>query len=190
VKTFALCPRLNVLQLFYEPQDIGNVEEVLRDYAAAIRGDGVPTTHVPAKKGGALLFAVVGAKLSEGLNFSDELARAVVVVGLPYANLGSAELKERMKYVRDVAKAAGSTVRDAGLELYENLCMKAVNQSIGRAIRHKNDWAALILLDKRYSSAQIRKKLPRWIDQELHVAENFGTAIKHLGAFYRAKRNG
>ncbi|EJU03236.1 hypothetical protein DACRYDRAFT_49979, partial [Dacryopinax primogenitus] len=151
--------------------------------------------NVTGKKGGgALLFAVVGAKLSEGLNFSDSLARAVVVVGLPYANLGSAELKERMKYVREAARSAPAPgripVRDAGLELYENLCMKAVNQSIGRAIRHKSDWAALILLDKRYASPQIRRKLPRWIDEELKVAANFGAAVKHLGAFYRTKRNG
>ena len=81
--------------------------------------------------------AVVGAKLSEGLNFADDLARAVVVVGLPYPNLASAELKERMKYVssslqkqkKDKAKANG---RDPGAELYENLCMRAVNQSIGK----------------------------------------------------------
>jgi len=79
---------------------------------------------------------VVGAKLSEGLNFSDELARAVIIVGLPFANMGSVELKERMRYVVDLEKkviptSGGNHGRDAGMELYENLCMKAVNQSIG-----------------------------------------------------------
>ncbi|KZT56338.1 DNA repair helicase [Calocera cornea HHB12733] len=176
-------------KIFYEPQETGSVEEVLRDYAVSIDHAVSEAPNGLARTGGALLFAVVGAKLSEGLNFSDSLARAVVVVGLPYANLGSAELKERMKYVRDVAVSAGVGGRDAGMELYENLCMKAVNQSIGRAIRHKNDWAALILLDKRYASPGIRRKLPRWIDQELQDTSSFGAAVKHLGAFYRGKRN-
>lgn len=81
---------------------------------------------------------MVGAKLSEGLNFSDDLARAAVIVGLPFANMGSIELKERMRYVtkleRKVISTSGENIsRDAGMELYENLCMKAVNQSIGKS---------------------------------------------------------
>jgi chromosome transmission fidelity protein 1 len=101
-----------------------------------------------SKSTGAILLAVVGAKLSEGLNFSDDLARAVIVVGLPFANIGSVELKERMRYVKELdiktkgeANSQGiqgtqSAVngRDAGMELYENLCMKAANQSIGKHI--------------------------------------------------------
>lgn len=86
-------------------------------------------------KNGALLFAVIGAKLSEGLNFSDDLARGVVVVGLPFANLGSPELQERLKYVKRLeAKRSGKKEhgqKDAAAELYENMCMNAVNQSIG-----------------------------------------------------------
>ena len=92
----------------------------------------------PSKQRGALLFAVVGAKLSEGLNFTDDLARAVIIVGLPFANLRSPELRERMNYVNSLERqrlAAGGTrtpgLKDAGTELYENMCMNAVNQSIG-----------------------------------------------------------
>lgn len=57
-----------------------------------------------------------------------------MIVGLPYANLGSLELKERMKYVKDLEEARGARekdMKDAGAELYENMCMNAVNQSIG-----------------------------------------------------------
>ena len=87
------------------------------------------------KRTGAILFAVVGGKLSEGLNFSDELARAVVVVGLPFANKNSPELQERMRYANEMEKKHGSKkyagAKDAASELYENMCMNAVNQSIG-----------------------------------------------------------
>lgn len=82
-----------------------------------------------------MMFAVIGAKLSEGLNFTDDLARAVLVVGLPFANLASAELRERMSYVNRLEQSRGIKrtpgAKDAATELYENMCMNAVNQSIG-----------------------------------------------------------
>ena len=34
----------------------------------------------------------MGGKLSEGINFSDRLARSIVVFGLPYSNMYSAEI--------------------------------------------------------------------------------------------------
>ena len=40
------------------------------------------------------MISVVGGSLSEGINFSDYLARAVVIFGVPYPNLDSLELKE------------------------------------------------------------------------------------------------
>jgi len=121
-------------QVFFEPEDNTAVESTLQEYTAAVQCENKPK----GGGGGALLFAVIGAKLSEGLNFKDELARAVVIVGMPFANLGSPELKERLKYVKRLeenGKANGTRVigkgKDAAAELYENMCMNAVNQSIG-----------------------------------------------------------
>lgn len=128
--------------MFYEPTEAADVENVLKDYGKEIQQSvsgillftarhSYSIKRVSRKCNGALLMAVVGAKLSEGLNFADNLARAVIMVGLPYPNANSPELKERLKYTSNTSKRKGKG-EDAGRELYESLCMNAVNQSIGK----------------------------------------------------------
>ncbi|KAL4080644.1 DNA repair helicase [Scleroderma citrinum] len=173
-------------KVFWEPVESSTVELTLRDYAEAAR------CCASDKRAGALLFAVVGAKLAEGLNFSDDLARAVVVIGLPFANRNSPELQERMHYANQIQENRGHKkslgMRDAGVELYENMCMNAVNQSIGLAIRHCSDWASLVLLDYRYTSKHIQSKLPLWIQNRVMVCDTFGQTVKWLALFYQEKK--
>ncbi|KAK8869549.1 hypothetical protein IAR55_000116 [Kwoniella newhampshirensis] len=172
-------------QLFFEPQTSGDVETVLRDYALAISSVNVASaTGEKSRRKGALLFAVVGGKLSEGINFSDGLGRCVIMVGLPFANVGSVELQERMRYVEKLPGAGP----DASREMYENMCMRAVNQSIGRAIRHANDYACILLVDKRYATPRIKNKLPRWIGEDVKVQTDFGGVARGVAAFFKEKR--
>ncbi len=154
--------------LFFESQ--GNLETLLTSYHAAC--------HEPQ---GAMLFAVVGGKLSEGINFKDDLARCVVMVGLPYPNPRDPQLRAKMEYLD---KTLG---KRAGQEYFENQCMKAVNQSIGRAIRHRNDYAAIVLLDGRYTRPDIQAKLPTWVATEITVAPSFGKFHKDLRGFFLRK---
>jgi chromosome transmission fidelity protein 1 len=60
--------------------------------------------------------------------------------------------------------------KQPGQIYYENLCWKAINQSIGRAIRHQNDYATILLVDSRYCTvplANLKEKLPQWICDSL-----------------------
>ena len=128
--------------------------------------------EIQVRKGSALLFCVIGGKLSEGINFSDDLARTVIVCGLPFANSQSLEIQEKMKYFDKVGDP-----QFRGADYYENQCMKTLNQSIGRAIRHINDYATIILLDQRFTNKGIQKKLPKWIQSRIiEVGKTAGCA--------------
>jgi len=131
---------------------------------------------------GGIILAVVGGKLSEGINFSDDLGRCVIMVGMPYPNKKSVELQEKMNYL-DATIGNGE-----GRRYYENLCMKAVNQSIGRAIRHKNDYALIVLLDQRYSRQSVISALPKWIGNETKIPNSFGEFMNEAKQFFAEKR--
>ncbi|XP_004343844.2 hypothetical protein CAOG_07120 [Capsaspora owczarzaki ATCC 30864] len=177
-------------RVFQEPRVAGNVDSVLREYSECIRAGN-----------GAILFCVVGGKLSEGINFSDGLGRCVVMVGLPFANMYSTELNEKMRYLNEQAKvralASSKTNKlppsfdetAAGEEFYLNLCMRAVNQSIGRAIRHSKDYATILLLDHRFLQPHIQAKLPRWIAESASFTstEKFRVAAGRVLSFFAKK---
>ncbi|KAL0940110.1 DNA repair helicase [Colletotrichum truncatum] len=184
----------------------GSSDDVLEAYGQAILGDAEPSAGTTTKPRGALLLSVIGGKMSEGINFSDRLGRCVIIVGLPYPNINSPEWKAKTEYIETTTiqrltdPSAGSNMsrdeaisaaKQAARDFYENACMRAVNQSIGRAIRHQGDYAAIVLVDRRYGTERIRGKLPGWIrgglnndSQEKGLPQLMGT----LSGFFRSKR--
>lgn len=177
-------------KVFKEPRSGGQqTEKMLTDYAKAVK-NGVKCLESGAQTG-AFLMSVVGGKLSEGLNFSDDLGRCVCIVGLPFPNKNNPELSEKMKYLDKMAieQKCDTNTTFSSTEYYENLCMKAVNQCIGRAIRHINDYATVLLIDERYQHERIKKKLPNWIQASLKVTNNFGTVQGSLVKFFKQKKS-
>jgi chromosome transmission fidelity protein 1 len=160
------------------PNKEAAADSVLAAYSAAIAsGNGR----------GALLFAVIGGTLSEGINFSDALGRGVVVVGLPFPNPHSAEWKAKMQYISAKETKRGGDGKAAARDFFENACMRAVNQCVGRAIRHKGDYAAIMVLDRRYGTKRIQDKLPKWIRGSLTDGAGVRDVEKHLDDFFAGK---
>lgn len=161
-----------------EPRgQVAGVDEVLRAFRAHVetpRAAGGPT--------GALLSCVVGGKLSEGINFADGLGRCVVMVGMPYANRGDPVLRERMQYLD--SKYARPNRPRPGEEFYESVCVRAINQSIGRVIRHAADYAAIVLLDERFCRPQTVARLPRWIGKSHSSVTTYEQARTALRTFF------
>eukprot|EP00741_Cyanophora_paradoxa_P007511 tig00001154_g7265.t1 len=179
-------------QVFQEPRGAGEVEATLAAYRAAIEAP--PPAPAPpgaagaAGRAGAVMTCVVGGKLSEGLNFADGLARAVVVLGIPFPSPDDPLVRERVRYF-DAAHARDPAACPlTGREWLHGSAMKAVNQSIGRAIRHRADYAAILLADRRYLQGAQRAKLPGWIGEELQAHEGYGTMARAVAAFFAAKR--
>lgn len=185
-------------RVFKEPRSSGqHTEKILSDYTKAVKV--TSKCLEPGSQTGALLMSVIGGKLSEGLNFSDELGRCVCIVGLPFPNRNNPELAEKMKYLDNSITASQSIGENtrfsiethqsqfSSKEYYENLCMKAVNQCIGRAIRHINDYATVLLIDERYQQEHIRKKLPNWIQTSLRIPVHFGSVQGSLVKFFKQK---
>jgi chromosome transmission fidelity protein 1 len=128
--------------------------------------------EIKKRSGRAMLWSVVGGALSEGINFSDSLARTVVMVGVPYPNPNDVVIAERNKRF-----GGGTSFADA-------LATRAVNQSIGRAIRHANDYACILLVDARYVAPSCIST-PAWMNKSMTTHGTFGSALADMIKFFR-----
>ncbi|KAM9452927.1 LOW QUALITY PROTEIN: Fanconi anemia group J protein [Salvelinus alpinus] len=136
---------------------------------------------------GALLMAVCRGKVSEGLDFTDNNARAVVTVGIPFPNIKDLQVELKMKYNDQHCKARGLL---SGSRWYEIQAYRALNQALVRCIRHKNDWGALILVDDRFGNNPNKyiSGLYKWVHNLFRHHNAFICAMQSLMAFSRCQQ--
>ena len=63
--------------------------------------------------------------------------------------------------------------------------MRVVNQSIGRALRHKNDFSVILLFDERFARNALRTKLSKWAQDQCEMIQTpnqkvFVNKIRHF----------
>ena len=77
-------------KIFKEPEDNTEFNKSIRDYYSQI---------FEGERKGAIMLGVCRARISEGIDFSDDAARMVIVVGIPYPNLTDPKIILRRNYL-------------------------------------------------------------------------------------------
>ncbi|KER19043.1 hypothetical protein T265_15689, partial [Opisthorchis viverrini] len=145
---------------------------------------------------GALVLAVCRGKVSEGLDFADAYGRLVIAVGIPYPAFNNPQVQQKREFNDRANKSAGTLPTSpkmgsptnassstpplsnpritrvlTGSEWYDAQAYRALNQALGRCIRHLNDWGAILLVDARFVEQPSRylAGISRWIRSRFPV---------------------
>ncbi|XP_006132510.2 regulator of telomere elongation helicase 1 isoform X1 [Pelodiscus sinensis] len=165
-----------VKPMFVEPRNKGTFTEVMDAYYDKI---------VCSKSSGATFLAVCRGKASEGLDFADTNGRGVVITGLPFPPRMEPRVVLKMQFLDEMKRLGSGAKYLSGREWYRQQASRAVNQAIGRVIRHRLDYGAIFLCDHRFVSNDVRSQLPSWVRPYVKVYDNFGHAVREVSQFFR-----
>ncbi|XP_073538970.1 regulator of telomere elongation helicase 1 [Phyllobates terribilis] len=167
----------DVKPMFVEPRGKGSFTEIIDSFYERIQAP---------NSSGASFFAVCRGKASEGLDFADCNGRGVIITGLPFPPRMDPRVILKMQFLDEMRQTQGSSGRFlSGQEWYRQQASRAVNQAIGRVIRHRHDYGAIFLCDHRFSNSDSRAQLPSWVRPYTHVYDNFGHIIRDVSQFFR-----
>ncbi|XP_047523288.1 Fanconi anemia group J protein homolog isoform X2 [Pieris napi] len=163
----------SIKNVFQEGRNVRDHNDIMEDYY-----------ECAASSRGALLFAVYRGKVSEGMDFKDHQARAVIAIGIPYPNTFETAVKEKMKY-NDKYQKERNLLK--GREWLQVQAFRPLNQAVGRCVRHRMDWGAVLLVDGRFRNPQYSDQLSKWVREYLnknhHTFESLLSSANSLESF-------
>ncbi|CEF68783.1 Fanconi anemia group J protein [Strongyloides ratti] len=166
-----------------EPKRGGELDRVINEYKHAIKNH----HKISSTCTGAVMFAVFRGKISEGIDFPDDLARCVISIGIPYPSLGQPQISEKIKYNETFYKNENLL---NGSEWYKSQAYRALNQALGRCLRHRNDWGIILLVDYRFIE-QVYKNddsmISNWVKENLRKIDNFPSLINQIKMFTKER---
>ena len=145
-----------------------NIEKYKKIYADSSKDKTLITQIKDETNKNYIFFSVFRGIASEGIDFSDDSARAVISIGIPFADISENRIKLKIEYLNNLKKDDNNLI--SGSEWYEADAMTAVNQSLGRVIRHRNDYGTMICIDERYK--RLVKYFSFWIRQYYEKNKN------------------
>eukprot|EP00928_Gymnodinium_smaydae_P005278 TRINITY_DN11806_c0_g4_i1.p1 TRINITY_DN11806_c0_g4~~TRINITY_DN11806_c0_g4_i1.p1 ORF type:complete len:1009 (-),score=132.31 TRINITY_DN11806_c0_g4_i1:117-3143(-) len=160
--------------IFVEPKTANEVNPLMAKYNEALDA-----------RRGAILCAVSRGKLCEGIDFSDRQCRMVIMVGIPYPSKTDLKVQVKQSFLDDIG-----TFGD-GKAWYVRETKRAMNQTVGRVIRHKDDYGAVLLCDGRYANGNrlsgISMGLSSWLRPRVFVPDSFDIALSSCCDFFGGK---
>ena len=126
--------------------------------------------------GGSALFGVLSGKLSEGVDYSDNVLSALVCVGLPLPPPSARQDALLEYYTKKFA-------RDRAWK-YASLqpAVNSILQALGRPIRKKEDRAIIVLLEKRLLENRVSRCMP--VMQKMQTSNPSRTA-ERVNSFFQ-----
>lgn len=128
------------------------------------------------------MLAVCRGKVSEGIDFTNDNARAVVLFGIPYPHVKDPVVSAKKGYNNAFCASRGLL---SGEEWYSLQAFRALNQALGRCIRHKDDYGAIVMLDERFASERVAQGLSAWVRGNLVQHKSLALATVSLGNFFQ-----
>jgi regulator of telomere elongation helicase 1 len=77
----------------------------------------------------------------------------------------------------------------SGYDWYQQEASRAVNQAIGRVIRHANDYGAIILAESRFDNRSFIDCLSSWVRPRVQRCELFKEALAGINTFFNKAKN-
>ncbi|KAG1346266.1 putative regulator of telomere elongation helicase 1 [Cocos nucifera] len=137
---------------------------------------------------GAIFFAVCRGKVSEGLDFADQAGRAVVITGMPFSMKTDPKVRLKRQYLDQQALSQNKNSKVlTGEEWYVQQAARAVNQAVGRIIRHRHDYGAIIFCDERFAQQNRQCEMSYWLRPHIKCYPKFGDVVFTLTRFFREK---
>ena len=126
--------------------------------------------------GGAALFGVLSGKLSEGIDYSDNVLSALVCVGLPLPPPSARQDALLEYYTKKFDR--NRAWKYASLQPAVN----SILQALGRPIRKKEDRAIIVLLEKRLLENRVSRCMP--VMQKMQTSNPSRTA-ERVNSFFQ-----
>lgn len=167
------------ISIFKEPKESTELDMIMQEYRDTIDSGQQ-----------AIMFAVCRGKISEGIDFANNYARAVLIVGIPFPAARDLKVMLKQTYQDELVakfhKSAGHDNRPAplsGKDWYSQQAYRAVNQAVGRCIRHKKDYGAILLCDERFNNEYAVNKLSKWLRSSVKPSR-MEDCLRDLRSFY------
>jgi DNA excision repair protein ERCC-2 len=124
------------------------------------------------------LFGVMGGKLSEGIDYPNNILKCVVAVGLPYATWDIYQ-KALINYLEYQFPENGRTCA------YLAPAMLRLIQTCGRVHRSASDKGCIVILDGRVIQADIKHQLPSYYQKEMRIIDSPNECSSLITEFWK-----